>query len=106
MSLTARKILLSVIIPVLLSFHSACDQNPKNPVAEYGDSMISAYKSGQRAGETGNLEAVKNAVAAYHASNDKYPESLDQVKDLIGSNMDLSQYDYNPENGSVSLKKY
>jgi hypothetical protein len=94
-----------IILPVILFFLFACDQKPKNPVAEYGDSLIGAYKSGQRAGEIGNLEAVKKAVAAYHAANDKYPENLDQVKDLIGSNMDLSQYDYNPENGSVSLKK-
>jgi len=94
-----------ILFPVLLFFIFACDQKPKNPVAEYGDSMIGAYKSGQHAGEIGNLEAVQKAVAAYHASNDKYPESLDQVKDLIGSNIDLSKYDYNPENGSVSLKK-
>jgi hypothetical protein len=95
----------SIILTIALFFLFACDQKPKNPVAEYGNSMIGAYKSGQHAEEIGNLEAVKKAVAAYHASNDKYPESLDEVKDLIGSNIDLSQYDYNPENGSVSLKK-
>jgi hypothetical protein len=104
MSRIAHKIF-SMILPVALFFLFACDQKPKNPVAEYGDSLIGAYKSGQHAGEIGNLEAVKKAVAAYHASNDKYPESLDQVKDLIGSNIDLSQYDYNPENGSISLKR-
>jgi hypothetical protein len=48
---------------------------------------------------------VKKAVAAYHASNDRYPESLDEVKDLIRSEIDLSKYEYNARNGSVSLKK-
>jgi hypothetical protein len=104
MTRTLSKKLL-IALPVVLLFMFACDQKPKNPVAEYGDSMIGAYKSGQHAGEIGNLEAVKKAVAAYRASNDKFPESLDQVKDLIGSKIDLSQYDYNPENGSVSLKR-
>jgi hypothetical protein len=52
-----------------------------------------------------NLDAVKKAVEAYHASNDRYPPSLADVKDLIGSNIDLAQYNYNPENGTVSLKK-
>jgi hypothetical protein len=103
MSRTVYRIL--IVFPVVLFFLFACDQKPKNPVAEYGDSLIGAYKSGQHAGETGNLDAVKKAVAAYRASNDRLPDSLDQVKDLIGSNIDLSQYDYNPENGSVSLKK-
>ncbi len=104
MSRRAQKILL-IILPVVFFFLFACDQKPKNPVAEYGNSLIGAYKSGQHAAEIGNLDAVKKAIAAYRAANDKYPESLDQVKDLIGSNIDLSQYDYNPENGSVSLKK-
>ena len=93
-----------IILSVVLVFLCACDRKPKNPVAEYGNSLIGAYKSGQHAGQIGNLEAVQKAVAAYHASNDKYPETLDQVKDLIGSDVDMSQYDYNPENGAVSLK--
>jgi len=104
MSRTVYRIFLTVF-PLILFFLVACDQKPKNPVAEYGDSLIGAYKSGQHAGEIGNLDAVKKAVEAYRAANDKYPETLDQVRDLIGSNIDLSQYDYNPENGSVSLKK-
>jgi hypothetical protein len=96
-----------VILPVLFSIFliASCDQKPKNPVAEYGDGLIDTYKRGQQAGETGNLDAVRKAVEAYRAVNDKYPHSLDEVKDLIGSDMDLSKYDYNPENGIVSLRK-
>jgi competence protein ComGC len=67
--------------------------------------MIDAYKKGQQAGVIANLDAVKKTVEAYHASNDKYPQSLADLKDLIGSDIDLAQYDYNPENGTVSLKK-
>jgi hypothetical protein len=83
----------------------SCDQKPKNPVSEYGDAMIDSYRKGQKAGEIGNLDAVKKAVEAYRASNDKYPQTLNEVKDLIGSDIDLSLYDYNPENGSVSLRR-
>lgn len=91
-----------LLIPIFLF---ACNEKPKNPVAEYGDSLIGAYKSGQHAGETANLDAVRKAIGAYHAANDKYPENLDQIKELIGSNIDLSPYSYNPVDGSVSLKK-
>ena len=96
------QIFLSVII-ILLAV--SCDQKPKNPAAEYGDALIDAYKRGGQAGETANLDAVKKAVDAYHATNDKYPQSLDEVRYLINSPIDLSRYDYNPDNGSVSLKK-
>jgi len=83
----------------------ACDNKPKNPVAEYGDTMINSYQKGKQAGVSGNLDALKNAIQAYHASNDKYPQNLDEIKPLLGgSDMDLSKYDYNPENGTVTLK--
>jgi hypothetical protein len=97
------KVLLSIILT--LFFLLSCDQKPKNPVAEYGDALIDSYKRGQKAGEIANLDAVKKAVNAYHASNDRYPQSLDEIKDLIGTNIDLSKYEYNPENGLVSIKK-
>jgi hypothetical protein len=100
------KLVQSFFILILLFFlMTACEQKPKNPVSKYGDTMIDAYKKGQQAGVIANLDAIKKAVAAYHASNDKYPPSLADVKDLIGSDIDLAQYDYNPENGTVSLKK-
>jgi hypothetical protein len=83
----------------------ACEEKPKNPAAQYGDSMIDSYKKGQKAGITGNLDAVKKAVQAYRAANDKYPASLEEVGDLIGSKVDFSKYDYNPETGEVFLSK-
>jgi len=84
---------------------AACDQKPKNPVSEYGDALIGSYKKGQQAGETANLDAVKKAIQAYRVANDKYPANLDELKDFISGSIDFSKYDYNPENGTVSLKK-
>jgi len=83
----------------------ACDEKPKNPVSEYGDALIGAYTTGKAAGEAANLDAVKKAVQAYRASNDKYPAVLEDVGDLISGNVDFSKYDYDPETGQVSLKK-
>jgi hypothetical protein len=96
-----------LLIPIILAlvFFLACDQKPKNPVSEYGDALIGAYKRGQQAGETANLEAVRKSIEAYHAANEKYPQSLDEIKDMLGSKIDLSKYEYNPDNGTVSIKK-
>ena len=96
-----KKLLLGLAV---LSLIAACDEKPKNPVSEYGDAIIDSYKKGQQAGETANLDAVKKAVQAYHALNDKYPQSLDDVKELIGAEMDMSKYTYDPQTGMVSLK--
>lgn len=91
-----KKLLLGLAV---LSLIAACDEKPKNPVSEYGDAIIDSYKKGQQAGETANLDAVKKAVQAYHALNDKYPQSLDDVKELIGAEMDMSKYTYDPQTG-------
>jgi len=74
-------------------------------VSEYGNTLVDTYKRGQNAGVTANLDTVKKAVQSYQAANGKYPETLDDAKDFIGSEVDLSKYEYNPETGIVSLKK-
>ena len=102
-----------LIIPALI-FVFACDkksedtaskQNTINPIAQYGESMVSAYKQGQRAGVEGNLDAVKKTILAFHAIHDRYPEDLDEIKPMFASPIDLSLYDYDPDTGQVSLKK-
>ncbi|MBA4373869.1 MAG: hypothetical protein C0402_13550 [Thermodesulfovibrio sp.] len=88
----------------MLTFLSACKEKPQNPVAVYGDAMINSYEKGKQAGDAGNLDAVKKALAAYRAINDKYPAGLDEIKPLVGQNLDISKYDYDPQSGSVTLK--
>ncbi len=102
-----KRIAAGSIIPCLLALGLlfACNEGPKNPVAEYGDALTGAYQKGQQAGETANLDAVKKTVEIYRATHDNYPQSLDDIKDLMTSKIDLSRYEYNPGNGAVSLKK-
>ena len=96
-----KKLLLGLAV---LSLIAACDAKPRNPVSEYGDAMIDSYKKGQQAGETANLDAVRKAVQAYHALNDKYPQSFGDVKGLIGAEMDMSKYSYDPQTGIVNIR--
>jgi len=103
MSIIKLKTVVSILI--CLFFLPACDEKPKNPVAEYGDVMVDSYKRGQQAGEKANLDTLKKAVQLYYAANDKFPQTLDEAKDFIGPDIDISKYDYNPDNGTVSLKK-
>ncbi len=82
----------------------ACKEKPKNPVAEYGDTMINAYKGAQNAADLATLDGLKKAVEAYRASNSSYPAELKDVGDLMGEHVDFSKFDYDPATGSVSLK--
>ena len=86
-------------------FILSCSEKPSNPVSDYGNTLVTTYKMSQQAGEKGNLDTVKNAVQAYYATNGKFPDTLDAAREFIGSDVDLSKYDYNAETGIVSLKK-
>ncbi len=96
--------LFSVLVSCKEAPRERIEEKPNNPVAEYGNAMINAYQQGQKAGKTGNLFAVKQAVQAYHAAHDRYPQNLDELKDLIGSEIDTSLYVYDPQTGKVALR--
>ena len=115
-----KKLILFLIISATVCVF-ACDQHPeitvseqpppvpeqetKNPISEYRESMISAYTQGKQAGKTGNLSAIRKTVKAFHATHERYPYSLDEIRPMFGSPIDLSIYDYDPSTGKVSLKK-
>jgi competence protein ComGC len=91
-----------MVLPLLI----ACKKKPENPVEEYGTALIGSYKHAQNAGVAANLDAVQRSVQAYRAANGKFPESLEELKkDFMGSDIDMSAYDYDPETGTVSIKK-
>lgn len=89
---------------MILPFLFACKEKPKNPVAEYGNAMMDAYQRGQQVGEKESLNAIRTAVQSYYASHGSYPQSLNDLKEFIGSEIDASKYDYNPQSGAVNLK--
>lgn len=95
---------LSILISLVFLVLAACDNAPKNPIAEQGDRMIRAYDRSKVVRDEASIVSIRTAVQAYYAANGKYPDNLSDVEDLIGSPVDFSKYDYNPQNGSVTLK--
>jgi len=89
---------------VFLAALLSCDEKPKNPAAEYGDTMFNSYQKGKQAAEEGNLDAVRKVIQTYHASNDKYPQNLEEIRSMLDAEVDFSKYDYNSESGVVTLK--
>jgi hypothetical protein len=94
-------ILLSFILFSMLA--GGCEEK-SNPVAQYGDALISVHEGSKIEAQQATLQGIKNAVQVYYASNGRYPENLDEIQKLMDSPIDVSMYDYNPQNGSVALK--
>ena len=90
---------------LLLFVMPACKEKPKNPVSEYGDSLIKSYKGAQNAAEQANMDTIQKAISAYRAANEGYPKSLQDIESLISGSIDLTKYDYDPATGTVAPKK-
>ena len=97
---------LGICIVIFSVFFVACDEKPKNPIAVQGDRMIDAYHRSQNLRDEANLDAIKKAIQAHRAANDKFPQDLEEIKPLLSApDLDLSKYTYNASDGSVSIKK-
>lgn len=94
-------LLFPLLIIMLLT---SCKEKPKNPIAEYGDALMNAHQRSKDTAEKANLDAIQETIRTYRASKDKYPESLNDIRGMIGSHIDISRYNYDPQTGTVSLK--
>jgi hypothetical protein len=88
----------------LLTFLISGCEDMKNPIEQYGDDVVGAHQSSKRLAREITLISIKSAVQAYYISNGRYPEDLREIETLMDSPLDLDAYQYNPENGEVSLK--
>ncbi len=90
-----------LVLPAVLI--SGCEEKT-NPVAQYGDALISVHEGSKINAQQATLKSIKNAIQIYYASNGRYPESLNEIQKLMDSPIDPNMYQYNPENGMVTLK--
>jgi hypothetical protein len=95
-----------LLVPCILVFFLAwgCKEKPKNPVEEYGNTLIQSYQKSQAAAEVANLDAIKKAVQRYRAEHEEYPKSLTDIEAMAGMTIDPAKYDYDPATGTVALK--
>jgi hypothetical protein len=103
MTMIKTKIALSVFLVLFAASIGGCKEKT-NPIAQYGDDLISVHEGAKIEGQQATLKGVKNAIQIYYASNGKYPENLTEIQKLMDSPIDQGMYDYNPQNGVVTLK--
>lgn len=101
------KMILSLILLAVLIVGCEEKSKPaetKNPVAQYGDALVSVHEGSKVEARQATLQGIKNAIQIYYASNSRYPENLDEIQRLMDSPIDPGMYQYNPQNGAVTLK--
>ncbi len=74
----------------------------ENPAQEYGRALTGSMEKAERTADAANLEALKRSIAAHHAANGAYPESIEEIARAMG--LDPAGYTYDPSTGRVALK--
>lgn len=76
----------------------------ENPVEEYGDNLIHSYERSRDAADKANVAVYTRAVSAYRAAFGKNPDSLEDLGNFIGEEIDPDKFGYDPATGTVSLR--
>ncbi|MDH5201986.1 MAG: hypothetical protein OEZ31_09215 [Nitrospirota bacterium] len=95
-----KLLLLLFLVCFTLTFTSC-----KNPVEEYGDTVIKTYKGTQQFGKEVSLKQLQESIKAFHAAHGRYPKDLEEIRNFTGLNLDGDKYDYDPSLGIIKLKK-
>ena len=95
-----KKLLFFFLVSFILAFTSC-----KNPVEEYGDTVIKTYKGTQQFGKQINLKQLQESIKAFYAANGRYPKDLEEISDFAGIKLDVDKYDYDPSTGIIKIKK-
>ena len=94
-----RKLLFLIIAFAL----SCCDS--RNPVEQYGDSVVKGYRNAERAGGKASVQNLQESIQAFHAANERYPADLRELGAFAGTTLDEKTYQYDPVRGVITAKE-
>jgi hypothetical protein len=79
-------------------------KDEKNPVQQYGDTLVHSYKSAQKVAKDADLQQVQRQVYEFQAAQGRYPADLRELGEFTKSPIDENKYQYDPATGSVTAK--
>jgi hypothetical protein len=93
----------SVLIVTLLLAFSSC-KDDKNPVQQYGNTMVQSLKSAKKLDAAVNVEQVQKSIQEFNAANGRYPADLNEVAAFNGLTLKSDKFDYDPATGTLTEK--
>lgn len=92
-----------LLLPVLFVglILSACDRGKPESASK---TVLAIPDRARHAADQADLVAIRSTVKTYRITNGRYPADLTVIAPLLNAPVDLSQFDYDPTTGSVSLK--
>ena len=96
------KVWLFLVVVVAFAFAS-CES--KNPVKEYGDTVVKGYKGAQKAGSRASVKNLQDSISGFQAANGRYPKDLKELEAFTGETLDSAKYEYDPSTGIITSKE-
>jgi hypothetical protein len=98
------RLFVTVLGALILSGALLSCKDEKNPVQQYGDTLVHGYKSAQKVEKDANLQQVQRQVYEFQAAQGRYPADLRELGEFTKSLIDENKYNYDPMTGSVTAK--
>ncbi len=91
-----------LVVTLLLAFSSCKDD--KNPVQQYGNTVVQSLKSAKKLDAAVNVEQVQKSIQEFNAANGRYPADLNEVAAFNGLTLKSDKFDYDPATGMLTEK--
>ncbi len=79
-------------------------ESAKQIIENYGEGLVTSMDKARAAQAKVDIREVQRVIQDYALAHDgAYPASLDEISGSLAG-IDLSSFDYDPSNGSVSLR--
>ncbi len=88
------------IVILLAVMHIGCSEEQKNPIREYGDTLVDSLDKAETAALKINLRTIETAINRFEAEKGRLPENLGE---LNLANISIRDYDYDPDTGHVEI---
>lgn len=93
-------ILFSAIFIFLVLSVTGC-----NPAEEYTTSLMTVYEGTKINVKQIDLQSARISIQRYMAVNNKFPDSLEEIGQFMGVELDPQLYSYNPETGKITMEQ-
>ncbi len=98
------RLLVTLLGTLILSGALCSCKDEKNPVQQYGDTLVHGYQSAQKVAKGADLQRVQRQVYEFQAAQGRYPADLRELGEFTKSLIDENKYQYDPATGSVTAK--
>ncbi|KJU86499.1 hypothetical protein MBAV_001306 [Candidatus Magnetobacterium bavaricum] len=103
-SISGYIVLMGLMVLFLAGY--SCDkvEKTKEDISNLTDKKLEKIETSRVATEKNDIETLKRGIAAFSATNGRFPKDLAELQEFTAIDFDKGIYNYNPQTGAITLK--